>query len=79
MTRKQTGPEFMRNIDWQLLRKQKLSLLYLIEEIDDIPKLEALEGIICLLDALQDYACDEMRLGSKVVFNLKFNGEEYIK
>jgi hypothetical protein len=59
-------PEFIKKMDWKLLRKQKLSLL---ETIDDMEKrnaeyykdsIEDLNGILHTIDALQDYAVDEL-------------------
>ena len=59
-------PEFLEKIDWKLLRKQKLTLL---ETIDDMEKrnaeyykdsIEDLTGILHLIDSLQDYAVDDL-------------------
>lgn len=56
------APEFIKNIDWKQLREQKLYLLQTGIET------EPMDGIIHLLDALQDYAADELGLGEEVVF-----------
>lgn len=76
-----THPKFIRNIDWDLLRQQKKSLLEIIAKRKADPKrghffTNDLEGIVELLDALQDYAADDMELGDKKIFNLEDNVEE---
>ena len=67
-------PKFMQKIDWTDLRKQKKTLL---EVIDDMEKKNAeyymdtiddLEGIINLLDNLQDAAVDDYGLEEVLVF-----------
>lgn len=51
-------PEFIQNMDWKLLRTQKEAILTIINW-NKLPLLnESLEGIISLLDAVQDYAVD---------------------
>jgi len=68
-------PEFLQKIDWKLLREQKECLLYhLTKREHDIRKIELFEGIIQLIDTIQDYASEEMGLGDEIVFNL--NPEE---
>ncbi len=57
------APKFMFNIDWPLLRQQKEQLLDLAEANN-----EDLHGIVFLIDAIQDYAVDEMKLSKKTVF-----------
>jgi hypothetical protein len=61
-------PEFIQGIDWDLLRQQKASLLKVIADCDNVPVLEHLEGILNLIDAMQDYACDTLGLGETIVF-----------
>jgi len=61
-------PEFIQGIDWDLLKAQKASLLKVIEDTDNVSVLEHLEGIVVLIDALQDYACDTLGLGETLVF-----------
>ena len=82
-------PEFIQKIDWKLLREQKLDVLQIINDIEENAQydsepdselgvynnwIESLEGLISLIDSLQDYATDEMGLSDKEVFNL--NEEE---
>ena len=64
----EVAPQFIQNIDWKLLRKQKRTLLKIANDIDNVPKLEHVEGIIVLIDALQDYAVDIAELKEREVF-----------
>jgi hypothetical protein len=64
-------PEFIKKIDWRLLREQKGYLL----RKSNPHSYE--KGLIHLIDSLQDFACDEMGLTEKEVFNL--NEEEDLK
>jgi hypothetical protein len=54
-------PEFLAKMDWKLLRKQKLILLNTInnDAVDPEHK-EGLEGILNTIDAMQDYAVDDL-------------------
>lgn len=64
------APEFIKKIDWELLKKQKQSLIAIIEW-NKLPLLkDDLEGILSLIDATQDYAVDELGLDENVVFDL---------
>ena len=56
--------EFIKNIDWNLLREQKAYL------INTGIETEPMDGIIHLIDALQDYSVDTMGLSEKEVFDL---------
>ena len=73
-------PEFMKNIDWELLKKQKLSLLETITylEKNSLPKdfTDDLTGIVHLIDSLQDYAVDDCGLEEDQVFQLSHEGDE---
>ena len=59
-------PEFIKNIDWSELRNQKGLLLSTIEDMREnenkasyyADSIDALEGILSLIDAVQDYAVD---------------------
>lgn len=80
---KDSIPEFIQKIDWKLLREQKQAVSNLINRTRCTIELEeddsnALEGIVHLIDALQDYAADEMGLGDKIVFNLPEDDKEEI-
>lgn len=56
-------PEFIKKIDWSELRNQKRLLLETINNDSVSPEhKEALEGILALIDATQDYAVDEAKI-----------------
>ena len=68
-------PEFIQKIDWKLLREQKHTLLsyikysyYTSEPISK--KDEHLQGLVHLIDALQDFAVDELGIPEEDVFKL---------
>ena len=61
-------PEVLQDVDWKLLREQKKSLLKVLEDIDNVPVLEHLEGIVVFIDAIQDSAVDEYGLDETLVF-----------
>jgi hypothetical protein len=63
-------PYFIEKIDWSELRNQKTLLLETINNkaVSPMHK-EALEGILNTLDALQDYAVDEMDIDPMHVFD----------
>ena len=67
-----THPEFLTKIDWKLLRKQKKICLKFIDRGYELGHKtpDAVRGLIHLVDAIQDYACDEMGLSEEEVFNL---------
>ena len=65
--------EFVRDINWELLRKQKLTLFNLIQEIDNVEQVEHLEGIIYLIDAVQDEAVDNEAVDENLVFGTENN------
>lgn len=63
-------PYFIEKIDWNLLNNQKSLLTETINNDAVTPKhKEALEGILSTLDAIQDYAVDQMGLSEELVFN----------
>lgn len=65
-------PYFIEKIDWSELRNQKKLLLETINNDYVSPKhKEALEGILALIDAAQDYAVDEIGLNSNDVFDFE--------
>lgn len=64
-------PKFIANIDWEQLREQKQTLIGLVES-NMIPLLnDNLNGLISLIDNVQDYAVDEMDIDELLVFNFK--------
>jgi hypothetical protein len=67
-------PEFIKRIDWRLLREQKRYLLELSSPLIGIfteKEYNAFEGIINLLDSIQDYAVDECGIDENDVFNFE--------
>lgn len=69
-------PEFYKGIDWSLLKQQKKSLLKVIENCDDVPVLEHLEGILVLIDEIQDDAVNNFGYDEDLVFDLTEDQEE---
>lgn len=64
-----TLKEFVAEIDWGRLRKQKQLLLGLVDSQNIIMEQgEELDGVIHLLDDLQDVAVDELGLSKTAVF-----------
>lgn len=62
------------NMDWELLRQQKMTLLHMLEPYQNIlltdEEFEDLQGILHLIDAVQDHAVDVLGLDENIVFNL---------
>lgn len=64
-------PEFVTKIDWDMLKGQKRILLEVINKDELNPEeKEGLEGILSLIDSLQDAAVDEYGLAENLVFDL---------
>lgn len=66
-------PDLFKNIDWGMLRKQKLSLLAAQEYFENKHVAEVatdLQGIINLIDGLQDTAVDVYGFEEEKVFQL---------
>jgi hypothetical protein len=63
-------PEFMLGIDWELLKKQKATLLGVIEYLKrmKVPLTDDLEGILELIDSIQDAAVDIYGVEENLVF-----------
>jgi hypothetical protein len=67
-------PEFIKTMDWELLRKQKDTLIKFTW--DDKHKrfnedeIEDMTGIINMIDAIQDYAMNECGIDEDTVFPL---------
>ena len=70
-------PNIITGIDWKLLRKQKRLLLQVINNDNvNFKEKEALEGILSLIDSLQDSAVDEYGLDENLVFDLSNDEDE---
>lgn len=63
----------IEEINWELLKEQKKTLISLCNEVNDIDykRIEHFEGLINLLDNLQDYAVNELGQTDANVFGLK--------
>lgn len=61
---------FTETIDWALLRQQKEALLTIPEQLINSTQYDALQGIIELIDHLQDYAVWSEAVPEEVVFNI---------
>lgn len=63
---KQLNVDFFEQIDWSELRNQKSTLFKLIVELDkgddDNQQVNDLDGILHLIDAIQDYAVDKLEI-----------------
>ena len=69
----ETTDNIMRNMSWELLRAQKRVLIdiqqcFLTEK--HAAKYETIEGILNLIDSIQDTACDELGVDRMEVFNV---------
>jgi len=62
---------FTETIDWTLLREQKQALLSIPEALINSTQYDALQGIICLIDNLQDHAVFSGVVTEEVVFNME--------
>lgn len=62
MTNPAPKPEFIQNMGWALLKGQKRLLVNLVDEYP------LLEGVVNLIDAIQDYAVDDLGLPGEYVF-----------
>jgi len=64
-------PEFLEKIDWSLLREQKQTIIDIIDNGELNPRFFGhLNGMIELIDAIQDFATDVMGFTEKEVFDL---------
>ena len=67
-----TRPRFLTKIDWDKLKKQKATLLKLKEGMTvTIPEKNDINGIVHLIDAIQDYAIDTMGMAEEDILNLE--------
>jgi hypothetical protein len=71
-----TAEEIIVGIDFPLLKEQKKALLAITEDCDDVPKLEKIEGVISLINEIQDYAVDVLGMDENEVFDLHGDEEE---
>ena len=65
-------PNPIENIDWFLLARQKETLQNLYDMFENDERIsEDLDGIINTIDAIQDYAVDELGVEESEVFDLE--------
>lgn len=67
-------PNFIENIDWSELRQQKTQLLDTITWLSNFPAnniAKDLDGILHLIDHLQDYAVDELGINENHIFDFE--------
>lgn len=64
-------PEFIKKIDWSELRKQKSTLIGLMNTCTTVEEAQTLEGLLSFIDATQDYAVDVMGMSSHDVFDFE--------
>ena len=65
------APEFITKINWALLRRQKRALLNLSSKLNRTEQTD-IQGIINMIDVIQDYAVDNMGISERIVFGLKY-------
>lgn len=61
---------FIKEIDFDLLKKQKSKLLDIIRDCDNIETVDLMEGLITLIDKIQDIAVDDYGYIENEVFDL---------
>ena len=61
---------FLEKIDWKLLRDQKAILLAMVTELEEKEpaRSQTLQGIIHLIDSIQDFAVDKAGTPERTVF-----------
>lgn len=71
-----TSEELIRSINFPVLSEQKHILMNMIRdwgEADDKnqrEESELAEGLVSLIDAIQDHAVDDLKIDEKLVFNI---------
>jgi len=70
-------PFILDNINYAKLKEQKKSLIYVEDDSDLTPRTrDDLQGIIALLDSIQDYAVDVLGKSEDDVFDFEEDAEE---
>lgn len=75
MAKQTTMEQFLKNMDFKLLKNQKSTLIKLQAKIEKDKKFnnkewDTLEGMINLIDSIQDIAVDEYGYNERTVFKL---------
>jgi hypothetical protein len=68
-------PYFIEKIDWTELRNQKSALIEVMNTVTTVEQGQALEGILALIDAVQDYAVDELDVDEMHVYDFELEDE----
>jgi len=77
-------PKFINKMDWRLLNAQKLTLLNVIENYNNINDskinpdiiIDNLNGIVHVIDAPQDYAVDKLGFDENYIFDFDEDYED---
>lgn len=62
--------QLIASTDFALLKEQKKALFQVIADIDDVPVLEKLEGLVNFINSFQDMAVDVYGKDENEVFDL---------
>lgn len=73
-----TIPNPIEKIDFTILKTQKSALLTAMRKICNDKESDDLNGIVHLIDAIQDYAVDVMGLNKNDVFDLDIEEDELL-
>lgn len=68
-------PRWITGIDWTDLRTQKTTLLKVMDTLKSPEQVDDLEGILAVIDSLQDYVVDELGVPEMHVFDLELEEE----
>lgn len=70
--------DFIESMDWNLLNEQKMTLLKLMEYTVTLsaPTRDHIQGVIHLMDGLQDTAVDDYGVSEHVVFTYTSDDNE---
>ena len=60
--------ELIRGIDFKALKRQKKIFLQMVEQNEDNIDTTELEGLLHLIDAIQDHAVDDLGINENDVF-----------
>ena len=71
-----TGSNPIHRIDWVKLREQKAIIQDLPNTVSQQSLLQAVDGLVNLIDSIQDYAADSLGFGEETVFGKSKNEEE---
>lgn len=64
-------PEFLKKIDWTDLRTQKSALIEVMNTVTTVEQAQQLEGILALIDAVQEHAVEHMDMSAIHVYDFE--------